>query len=179
MNWLDIVIAIIIAFPAIGGFRHGFLRKILGIIGIIVGFVLAVKFYKNVGLFIASLLKINELESNIIAFLFIITILFCIAVWLARFISSTSSTTTKIDKTLGLIMGFIQGLLIASILAYNLSYINFPSLETRQSSKLFNAVYPFAPAVFDRVIELSPPLKFLYEEYKKAPLNEQNINNRR
>jgi membrane protein required for colicin V production len=169
MNWLDILIAIIIALPTLLGFKQGFLRKILGIAGIIVGFILAVKFYKDIGSFISSLLKINELEGNIIAFLLIIAILFFIAIWLARFISHASATTSKIDKILGLITGFIQGVLIASILAYNLSYINFPSIQTRQGSRLFNVVYPVAPAVFDRVIELSPPLKFLYDEYKKAP----------
>jgi len=169
MNWLDIVIAIIITIPAILGFRQGFLRKILGIVGIIIGFVLAVKFYKDVGSFIKSLLKLNELECNIIAFLLIIALLFGIAVWLARFISNISKSTSKIDKLLGLIIGFLQGLLIASILAFNLSYIGYPSLETRQSSRLFNAVYGIAPAVFDRVITFSPQLKYLYEEYKKAP----------
>ena len=59
MNWIDIVIALIVTLPAYFGFRKGFLRKLLGIAGIILGFILAIKFYPAVSSVLSAIIKEN------------------------------------------------------------------------------------------------------------------------
>lgn len=167
MNWLDIVIAGIIAIPTVFGFRKGFLRKLLGIIGIILGFILAVKFYIPVSQFINSIIKSNSGWIIVLSFLIIIGIVFSLSVWVARFIAGLNSGAAKIDKILGAVFGFIEGLIISSILVVNLTYINYPNIHIRETSNLYPVVYNIAPSLFDKVLNLSPDLKNLYEEYKK------------
>ncbi|RPI13969.1 MAG: CvpA family protein [Ignavibacteriae bacterium] len=180
MNWLDLVIIIIVALSLFYGYRKGFLRKILGIAGLILGFILAIRFYKPVSGIFSGLFGISGAVSSVLAFLLVIGIVFGLAVWLARFIASMNAGTTAVDKILGAITGLIQGLIIASILMVNFTYMNYPSAAVRQNSLLYPRVYNIAPAVMDRIIELSPDLKSLYLEYKNRLVsNEQNPNNRR
>lgn len=173
MNWLDIVIVLIVTLPTFFGFRKGFLRKLLGIAGIILGFILAVNFYSSVSVILSKVIKENQVFVNVLSFLLIIGIVYGASIWLARFIASMNSGTSIIDQILGTIVGFIQGLLVASVLLYNLSVADLPSKSTRESSLLYPTVTKIAPALFDKILEYFPGLQELYKEYiipeKKEP----------
>jgi len=172
LNWIDILIALIVTLPAYFGFRKGFLRKLLGIAGIILGFVLAVKFYDTAANVLSVFIRENQTFVNVLGFLLIIGILYTASIWLSRYIANINSGTSLIDKILGTITGFIQGLIVASILLYNLAIIDIPSSHTRETSLLYSNVYKVAPLLFDKVIEYFPGLQDLYNEYR-APKNTQ------
>ena len=166
MNCLDVAILIILLIPSFIGFRRGFVRKILGIIGIAAGFVLAVKFYEPLSSFLSSFIKESIIFVNVIGFLLIIIVIYGFAVWLARYMSDIGGGTSFINKVLGTAFGFLQGLILASVLLYNLAFINFPSAETRSSSVLYGSVYKIAPAMFDRIMDFFPGLQQTYKQYK-------------
>lgn len=166
MNWLDIVIVLLVTLPTFFGFRKGFLRKLLGIAGIILGFILAVKFYDTLTPLLSKVIKENPSFVNVLSFLIIIGVIYGASIWLARFIANMNSGTSIIDKILGTAVGFLQGLLVASVLLYNLSFANLPSAETRNNSLLYGTVTKIAPAVFDKILEYFPGLQDLYKEYK-------------
>jgi uncharacterized membrane protein required for colicin V production len=167
LNWLDIVIALIITIPTFSGFRKGFLRKFLGIAAIIVGFILAVRFYEPVALFLNKLFGSNYLVIQVISFLLIIAVVYGLAVWLARFMANMNAGTSLLDKTAGTLFGFIQGVIISSVLLYNLTYIDLPDKTARDSSLLYSRVLNIAPVIFDKVISFSPELEKGYNEYKQ------------
>lgn len=173
MNWLDILIALIVTLPAYFGFRKGFLRKLLGIAGIIAGFILAVKFYDTAANVLSVIIKENQTFVNVIGFLVIIGIVYGASIWLSRFIANINSGTGIIDKILGTITGFLQGLIVASVLLYNLSLADLPAKQTRETSLLYSTVYKIAPVLFDKVIELFPGLQELYNEYKSPPKQQE------
>jgi uncharacterized membrane protein required for colicin V production len=166
LNWIDILITLIVTLPTYFGFRKGFLRKLFGIIGIIAGFILAVKFYDPVAGILSSVIKENPVFVKVLSFLLIIGVLYGVSIWLARFMADMNSGTSLVDKVLGTVVGFLQGLLVASVLLFNLSLADIPSKETRDSSLLYGTIYKIAPAAFDKVLELFPGLKQMYEEYK-------------
>ncbi len=177
MNWLDIVIVLLVTLPTFFGFRKGFLRKLLGIAGIILGFILAVKFYDTLTPLLTKAIKENPVFVNVLSFLIIIGIVYGASVWLARFIANMNSGTSLVDKILGTAVGFFQGLLVASVLLYNLSFANLPSAETRNSSLLYGTVTKIAPAMFDKILEFFPGLQDLYRDYKSPvfePTEQQN-----
>jgi len=150
------------------------MRKILGIIGIAAGFILAVKFYSDLAGVLSSFIKESSVIVNVISFLVIVTFIYAIAVWLAKYMSDIGSGTVLINRLLGTAFGFIQGLLVASVLLYNLSFISFPSEETRSTSILYSRVINIAPFVFDKIIELFPGLKQEYDKYTgKEPVNKK------
>jgi membrane protein required for colicin V production len=171
LNWLDILIALMVTLPTYFGFRKGFLRKLLGIAGIILGFILAIKFYVPVSSVLSTVIKGNPVFVNVLSFLIIIGILYGAAVWLARFIANMNSGTGMIDKILGTVTGFIQGLIISSVLLYNLALADMPSVQTRENSLLYKPVYKIAPVIFDKIIEYFPGLQELYKEYLSPKAN--------
>ncbi len=176
MNWLDIVIVLLVTLPTFFGFHKGFLRKLLGIAGIIAGFILAVKFYDSVALILSKVIKENPVFVNVLSFLIIIGIVYGASIWLARFFANMNSGTSIIDKILGTIIGFLQGILVASVLLYNLSFADMPSKSTRDNSLLYGTITKVAPAMFDKILEYFPGLQDLYKEYKTPifkPSNEQ------
>src|SRR4030095_11029231 len=154
------------------GFRKGFLRKLLGIAGIILGFVLAVKFYDTAANVLSVFIKENQTFVNVLDFLLIIGILYTASIWLSKYIANINSGTSLIDKILGTITGFLQGLIVASVLLYNLALVNIPTSHTRETSLLYSNVYKVAPLLFDKVIEYFPGLKDMYNEYR-APKDTQ------
>lgn len=170
MNWLDLIIVLIITIPTFFGFRKGFLRKLLGIAGIILGFILAVRFYNPVSSFLHNILSGDLLVVQVISFLLIIGFVYGLSVWVARFIAGLNSGTSLMDKIAGTLFGFLQGLILASILLVNLSYVNLPDSEVRNSSILYGRVYKVAPAIFDKIISYSPSLAQIYQEYKQKYL---------
>lgn len=167
MNWLDIIIVLIVTVPTFFGFRKGFLRKFLGIIGIILGFILAVKFYTPISTFLKSFINTDILVIQVISFLLVIGIVYGLSIWLSKFMAGMNSGTSLLDKIAGTAFGFLQGLIVASVLLYNFTYINFPDAKDRESSLFYSRVYKIAPAIFDKIISFSPDLKQIYEEYKQ------------
>jgi uncharacterized membrane protein required for colicin V production len=181
LNWLDLVILVFVALLTFLGFRKGFLRKVLGIAGLIFGFILAIRFYDLVSNLFLKLTDANESLMRIIAFLFIIAAVYSLAIWIARFMTNINPSLSKIDKMAGAILGFVEGLLITSILLVNLSFINYPDVKIRETSALYTRVYSIAPFLFDKIISYSPSLKDMYLEYKSKLLNKNvpNSDNRR
>jgi membrane protein required for colicin V production len=173
LNWLDLIIVFLITIPTFFGFRKGFLRKVLGIAGIILGFILAVRFYNPIAGFLHGIFSVNELVIQVISFLLIIGVVYGLSVWVSRFMAGMNSGTSLIDKIAGTIFGFLQGLIIASVLLVNLSYIGLPGSETRNNSILYSRVYKVAPAIFDKIISYSPSLAQIYREYKQKYLPEK------
>jgi membrane protein required for colicin V production len=173
MNWLDIVIIVILLIPSYIGFRKGFVRKLFGIIGIAAGFVLAVRFYENLSSLLQNVIKESTIFVNVVSFLLIVVFVYSVSVWLAKYMSDIGGGTNFINKILGTAFGFVQGLILASVLLYNLAFINFPSQGARSSSALYGPVYKVAPALFDKIIELFPGLKETYNEYKGSPQEEK------
>lgn len=169
MNWLDIIIALIVGLTTVVGFRQGFLRKILGIAGIIGGFILAIQFYKDVGGFLQKLFSLSNAEAFIIAFIMIVLVIFSAAVWVSRFFTDKNSTLSTINKILGAGFGLLQGVILASVVLSNLALINIPNETIRNSSLLYKMVYPVAPKILDLTISHSETLKGLYNEYLSTP----------
>lgn len=183
MNWLDIAIVIIIALMTLIGFRRGFLRKVLGLAGIIVGVILAVKLYPVPSSLVISLFKVSTRTSYIISFLLIVLLIYAVSVWLSKYVSDIKGISL-INRILGAVLGFVQGLIITSLFVNNLSLINYPREEVRNNSIMSKMVSPVAPALFDKIVGYSPELKETYEDYKKSPSNNskengKDTNNRR
>jgi membrane protein required for colicin V production len=183
LNWLDLLIVLLITVSAFFGYRKGFLRKVLGIAGIILGFILAVRFYKPIASVLSGMAGSSSSMISVIAFLLIIGFVFGLAVWVARFIAGMNSGTSITDKVLGAITGFLQGLILASVLLVNMSFANEPEQKVREGSLLYSRVYSVAPELFDKILALSPELKSMYIDYKNKLIpvntNEQDTNHRR
>lgn len=140
MNVIDIIILIFLAFGAILGFKRGFTRQLLSLIGIFVIIVLSfilknpisVLLYNNLPFFnLGGIFKditiLNILIYEIIAFL----IVFLILLFIFKILIKITNVFEKIlkmtiilgipSKILGAILGIIEGIIFTFIVMYILS----------------------------------------------------------
>ncbi len=112
MNWLDIVILIALVISTLGGLMQGLIRAALTLAGLIVGVILAGRFYEP----LAGLLGFipNENAAKIVAFVLILVAVMVVAMLLATLFRSIAKATIILGW-LDHIGGAVFGLLIGAI----------------------------------------------------------------
>jgi len=122
MNWLSIVIIVVIVSLGIAGLRQGMIRAAFGIAGMIVGIVLAGRYYDELA---ALLFRSGADWANILGYAMIAVPTLLIAGAIGFFLSKLVNFAALgwLDKLAGFILGIlIASLLCAAILAIVLKY---------------------------------------------------------
>jgi membrane protein required for colicin V production len=115
MNWLDAVLAIIVAASVAASFRKGLSREIIGLASVVLGLVLGCWFYGSVAAYITRYLSSRAL-ANFAGFL----IVFCGVVIAGGIVSAIAGKFLKVtglsffDHLLGAAFGIVRGVLIAA-----------------------------------------------------------------
>jgi membrane protein required for colicin V production len=116
MNWLDIIIIVAIVISTFMGFRAGLIKGVVLLAGLIVGVVLAGRYYAP---FSEQLTFISEANiAKVVAFAIILIVVMVIAAVLARFLKWAVSVIMLgwVNRLGGAIFGFILGAIFCSAL---------------------------------------------------------------
>jgi len=159
MNWLDIIILVVLALSAFGGLKNGLIKSLLSLIGLIVGVVLAGRFYESfsgVLPFISSE-RAAHIAAFIIIFLLVVIIFAILGIILTRLVSAI--LLGWLNRLLGAIFSIIMGaIFIAAILAVWAKYVGAGgtiegSFMARFLLDSFPIVLGLLPKEFDSVRE--------------------------
>jgi membrane protein required for colicin V production len=123
MNWLDIVIIILLIISAFGGLASGLIKSVLSLVGLIVGVVLAGRFYIGLSGLLAFIQ--NQNIARIVAFLIIFLIVVVIAAVLGSILTKAVSALLLgwLNRLGGAVFGIILGaVFIAAILVILAKY---------------------------------------------------------
>ena len=189
MNIIDIVILIFLAFGALIGFKRGFTRELVSLLGIFVILILSfilknpvsVFFYNNFpfinfgGIF-KDITVLNILMYEILAFFivfFVLTIIFRILLTITKIFEKILTATVILgipSKILGALLGIIQHAIYVFIVMYILSLpiINF---ELIKDSKIGNTILdntPILTNICDSTLEAFTDIMELKDEYKST-----------
>mgnify|MGYP001773006554 CR=1 FL=1 len=148
MNWFDYVILGFIGLFVYRGFRKGFLKRVLGLAGVVVGIWLGVKHNVKVAQFLKDAGVSPEFSTYLAMFLIFLACII-IANLLARFIKNVSIFIDLTDNILGAVLGLAEGLLALGILLIFLGSLNFPSEKIKNSSKLYKPVTKSTVLIYD------------------------------
>ena len=129
MNWLDLVIAGILAWSTFSAFRAGLIRVVVSLISTVVGAVLAGRLYGQLAANIDFLVEAPEIR-NLVAFMAIFGGLILLGQVLAAMMKTASGLLFlgPIDHLGGALFGFIQGLLVVELLLFAVT--TFPATES-------------------------------------------------
>jgi len=182
MNVVDIIILIFLAFGALLGFKRGFTKQLVSLVGIfaiiILSFLLknpvSVFLYNNLpfinfgGIF-KDITVINILVYEVIAFFvifFVLTIIFKLLLKVTTIFEKILKWTIILgipSKILGAVLGVVQNLIYTFIVLYILSLPTF-NLDIIKDSKVGNLILDKTPilnkianktlSVFNQVVEL-------------------------
>ncbi|MFQ6617225.1 MAG: CvpA family protein [Fidelibacterota bacterium] len=179
--WLDIVILAILSYFTISGLRRGIVEEIFRVVGVIVAFLTAGKWFEEGVLILKSYIDVDERFLHALSFIaiFIITVLlFRLA---AKFVKTLLRLAFLgwIDKTGGAFFGLIKGALIISLIILLISFLPLKDLTARMESNstLYNPLKNFAPGIYDFVIKFFPDAKNLYDKVKEKIPEAPDIKN--
>jgi len=115
----DIVIALILAFFAFNGLRHGFIHEIARIISLVGGFICASKFNGEVQPFLAPYIS-NETLIVTASYLIVFTIVVIVISLIAQVVQKFFELIILgwLNRLLGFLLGVIKGFLIVSLMIF-------------------------------------------------------------
>jgi membrane protein required for colicin V production len=157
MNWLDIIIIVVLIGSAVGGLFSGLIRTVFSLAGLVIGVVLAGRFYTALAghLGFISSEKVASIVAFIIIFLAVMIIAALLGVLFTRLVSAI--LLGWINRLAGAVLGAILGaLFIAAILAIWAKYSS--GIGAIPDSALapillqyFPAVLSLLPSEFDSI----------------------------
>jgi len=183
MNWLDVVLGIIVILFAIRGIVKGLFKEVCGLIGILVGLIVAINRYEAVGEIISSEFsfippKISYLISFALIFIGIALIGGVAGIILHKV--SRYTIIRGIDGGGGFILGLIEGALIGSVILIllNISPISERADKWMKGSTLTPYLIKVGPFVYDNMISVMPgeTKKFMQKlEKVKGSIEEKSL----
>ncbi|PIQ10647.1 MAG: hypothetical protein COW71_02445 [Ignavibacteriales bacterium CG18_big_fil_WC_8_21_14_2_50_31_20] len=152
MNYIDFIIVFFLIIGFALGFRDGLIRKLIGLIGLVIGFVLALEFYQRLAFFISPYVNNEIYLAEIVSWLFIFIGAIFLASILKRIIHPLDKVNKFTNQLLGGISGTLQILFFISGFLLFLNVFDFPSKDTQETSLLYSKAYNVIPYSIDLII---------------------------
>ena len=165
MNILDIIIFTIVVVGFILGYKDGFVRKIIGLIGFGLAVFLAIKFSDFSGRYIEKLFGIEFYLSEIIGGVLIFLFVVFVASVMKRIIHPFDKINSLLNQIIGGAVGIIQILYFLSAVLFLLNIFNVPSKKVTEGSVFYGPVYSIIPSTIDLIRNYTPETKKIIKEY--------------
>ncbi len=148
---------------AVHGFSKGLVSKLLSLVALLAGIIIAAKYSKEIALHVQSTLGTSEFVSGIIGILLLFALLFLIARLLGKLFKKIS--VLKIwDKFGGAIFGTLEGGVLLSLMLLFLSLFDIPAQgPSLQKSFMYEPLKNFAGVVYNTFIVKTSTEKYIDE----------------
>jgi len=158
-----LVVLILIGF--ILGFKDGFVRKLIGLIGFALAIFLAITFASNLGRLIESITGIEIYLSEIMAGIIIFLVVIFIFSIIKRFVHPFDKVNNLVNQVTGGFVGGIQILFFLSAFLIILNIFNTPDKESQNNSFLYDKVYNIIPATIVFLSQYKAEPKKIIKDY--------------
>ena len=165
MNYIDIVIVVAVAIGFLLGFKDGFVRKLVGIIGFIAAVTIAILFSSFFGRLIESTLGIEFYLAEIMAALLLFIAIMIVTTILKRVIHPFDKVNNLLNQLVGGFVGILQLLFFMSAIFLLLNIFDFPDKKTQNSSVFYNYTYRFIPTSIDFLKDYTPSTEDVIKDY--------------
>ena len=151
MNFFDILTLVALVWAVISGWQSGFVSQLLGLVGIILGVVLSLRYGAAVGGMLGIDARFSVIAGFLITFIATLIVATILSKLLARVLSFIG--LGWVNTLLGIVLSVVKGVLVlsmlyASIYALN-GNLNFVEPEYFNNSVSFDIVRSCAEPLFD------------------------------
>ncbi|MGD8717785.1 MAG: CvpA family protein [Candidatus Zixiibacteriota bacterium] len=157
LNWVDVVLAIIVAANCVMGLRRGILREVFNLGGIILGLFAGLRSYEALGWSVEGWLDAKPGMGNLIAFAVVFCVIAAGVSWLGHVLHKGAKRLFVgwFDRLAGGAFGAARGIIFASVVALILALFPFfPKLERDLGSSFLGPhVVKVAPALYGAVMK--------------------------
>ena len=167
MSILDIIISAIILIGFVLGYKDGFVRKLVGLIGFILAVFVAIKFASSFGKIIESITGIEIYLSQIIAGIIIFLLVIFIFSVLKRYIHPFDKVNNFVNQFVGGLVGAIQILFFVSAFLVILNIFSVPNKKAKDNSLLYFTTYNIIPSTIEYISKYKTKPKEIIKDYIK------------
>ncbi|OQX59543.1 hypothetical protein DRQ00_02370 [candidate division KSB1 bacterium] len=172
MNPLDIAILVVLAVFMLRGILNGFIRQILGLVGLIISLVLAIRWMSNVAAVIVHYTGFSAQIATAVGFVGLFLLLYLGCIGLARLLRKIMQLAMLgwLDRLGGGTLGLVKGGILVSVLVLVMTIIPFgvSVRKLEHESLLFRPMQRVAPSVFNLVRKWMPSSGDFYQELKES-----------
>jgi membrane protein required for colicin V production len=165
LNYIDIIIVVAVAIGFLLGFKDGFVRKLVGIIGFIAAVTVALLFSSFFGRLIESTLGIEFYLAEIMGALLLFIAIMIVTTILKRVIHPFDKVNNLINQLVGGFVGILQLLFFMSAIFLLLNIFDFPDKKTQRSSVFYKYTYGFIPTSIDFIKDYTPSTEDVIKDY--------------
>lgn len=165
MNTIDLIIVIAALIGFILGFKDGFLRKLIGVVGIVTAVFLAAYFKSHLGRFIESSFGIEYYLTEIMAGLIIFFVTIIVFSILKRVIHPFDKINSLINQIIGGVVGILQFLIFLSAVFLLLNIFDIPEKPARKKSLFYEPTYSIIPSAFNLLKDYTPSTEEIIKNY--------------
>ena len=165
MNFFDILTLVALAWAVISGWRSGFVSQLLGLLGIILGIVLSLRYGAAVG----TMFGIDSRFSVVAGFLITFVAILIVATILSRLLAKVLSFIGLgwVNTLLGIVLSIVKGLVVLSMLYAAIYSLNL-------NSQLIEPDYFDNSISFDIIRKCAEPLFDFWNDAKQTLVTSQN-----
>jgi len=169
MNTLDLIILAMLAGGLVIGLRSGLIKQVVGFVGLIVAFALALHLMRTVGAMAAESLGISPDIAPLVGFVLVFLVVQLAVFALIRILESLIGALklTAVNRFLGGAVGVFKACLVLSVTFLVLGYLGIPSDATKQSSSLYATVSTLMPKAWDYAATALPQLEKVSSQFGK------------
>ncbi len=165
MNPIDLIIIITVLVGFILGFKDGFVRKLIGLIGFGLAIVLAALFKDELGRMVEYVLGIEIYLAQIIAGIAVFFGVILIFTLLKRIIHPFDKVNNLINQVVGGVVGIFQLLYFLSAVFLLLNVFDIPGKSVKESSVFYNITYKVIPVTIDFLTNYTPEPKKIINDF--------------
>lgn len=159
MNFFDILTLVALAWAVISGWRSGFISQLLGLVGIILGIILSLRY----GAVVGNMFGIDARFSVVAGFLITFVAVLVVATILSRLLAKVLSFIGLgwVNTLLGIVLSVVKGLVVLSMLYASIYSLNL-------NAQLIEPAYFDSSVSFDVVRKCAEPLFDFWNDAKQA-----------
>jgi len=156
MNYIDLIIALFLAWFAYKGFTKGLIIELASLVALILGIYAALYFSDVTADFLVAYFKMGKKYLSLIAFVLTFILVVIAVITLGRILEKFIDILLLgfLNKLAGAVFGILKGMLILSLLLMLLTYMgggNILGEKTRESSLFYGTVKGVAPLLFQQL----------------------------
>ena len=155
METIDIGIIVILLWGAIQGWRHGFFKEIISMVGFFVGLFLAYMFYEAFGSMLSPLLSGNPTIAKYLGYILAFVIIWIAVPILLGFVANLLTKSLKlihlggINSLRGLVVGLAKYLVLLSFVFSAMNMLHILNQEKRDQSLFFHPIASLSGIFFE------------------------------
>jgi membrane protein required for colicin V production len=165
LNAIDIIIIIGVLTGFILGFKDGFIRKLIGILGFALAIITAALFAGNVGTMIEIAFGIEFYLAEIIGGIALFFCVILVFTLLKRIIHPFDRVTNIINQLVGGAVGVVQILFFLSTVLLILNIFDLPDNSAKKSSAFYENTSQLLPLTIDYLSNYTPDSKQIIQDY--------------